>query len=358
MNLKHLALSVAIMTACVSCGGSDKAVEQSQHSVLVVKPASVGDKSAKCYSGVVTESKSISLGFKTAGQILKTYVKDGQYVKQGQLLAVLDDVDYQLAANEAKIQYDQMASEFKRLDYLYQSNNLSENDFEKSRAGLERLKINLENCNNRLKYCKLYAPVSGYVVKLNFERAEMVNAGTPVVELMDNSALEVTVDIPAEAYAKREDFIDYTLSIADGFSCKSKLLSITPKADNNQLYSMRLSVPAEAKSKLTAGMNVEVSIERSSGEKAESAAATFTLPIRSVFYDSERKPCVWVVGADSAVTATRVTVGDIVGKSQISITSGLSGTETVVRAGVNSLHAGEKVKVIDESDNTNVGRLL
>jgi RND family efflux transporter MFP subunit len=358
MNLNSLAISAMILLACAGCSGNDSAEEQTIHSVLVVQPTRLGDTTAKNYSGVVTESKSISLGFKTAGQILKTLVKDGQYVKQGQLLAVLDDVDYQLAAKEAKIQYDQMASEQKRLDYLYQSNNLSENDYEKSRAGLERLKINLQNCNNRLKYCRLYAPISGYVVKLNFERSEMVDAGTPVVELMDNSSLEVNVDLPAEAYSKREDFICYTITTADGEVCKSKLLSITPKADNNQLYSMRLSIPAEAKSKLTPGMNVQVVIERNSGSKVEAETTSYSLPIRSVFYDNDRKPCVWVIGADSTVTATPVTVGDLVGKSNVTITSGLSGKETIVRAGVNSLQPGEKVKIIDESNQTNVGRLL
>jgi hypothetical protein len=53
-----------------------------------------------------------------------------------------------------------------------------------------------------------------------------------------------------------------------------------------------------------------------------------------------------------------VTVGDLVGKSNVTITSGLSGKETIVRAGVNSLQPGEKVKIIDESNQTNVGRLL
>jgi hypothetical protein len=67
---------------------------------------------------------------------------------------------------------------------------------------------------------------------------------------------------------------------------------------------------------------------------------------------------VWVLGADSTVVATPVALGNTVGKGNVEIKSGLKGTETIVRAGVNSLRAGEKVKVIDEPKNTNVGRLL
>jgi RND family efflux transporter MFP subunit len=328
------------------------------HSVLVVKPSATGETITKNYSGVVSESKSISLGFKTAGQIARTCVKEGDYVHQGQLLAVLDDVDYQLAAKEARIQYEQQASEQKRLDYLYQTNNLSANDYEKATAGLERLKVNLQNAQNRLNYCHLYAPVAGYVVKLNFERAEMVNAGTPVVELMDNSSLEINVDLPAEAYQHRSNFCGFQAN-ANGQTYDVKLLSITPKADNNQLYSMRLAVPADGAKHFTAGMNVDVTINRTdTGNAAAAETQTFTLPLRSVFYDKNQQPCVWTLSADTTVVATHVTLGESSGNGNVVITSGLKGTETVVRAGVNSLQAGEKVKVIDEPKNTNVGRLL
>jgi hypothetical protein len=65
-----------------------------------------------------------------------------------------------------------------------------------------------------------------------------------------------------------------------------------------------------------------------------------------------------VLSADSTVVATSVALGDNLGNGKITITSGLKGTETIIRAGVNSLRAGEKVKVIDEPKTTNVGRLL
>jgi RND family efflux transporter MFP subunit len=326
------------------------------HSVLVVKPTVAGETITKSYSGVVTESKTVSVGFKVAGQIARTCVKEGDYVHQGQLLAVLDDVDYQLAAKEARIQYDQMNSEMQRLEYMFQTNNLSQNDYEKSCAGFERLKVNLQNCQNRLSYCHLKAPVSGYVVKLNFEKAEMVNAGTPVVELMDNSTLEINVDLPAEAYQCRDQFIGYTAT-ANGQTYDVKLISITPKADNNQLYSMRLSVPSEAAKKFTAGINVDVTVNRT--DNAEAAEApTYTLPLRSVYYNAEHQPCVWTLSKDSTVVARQVTLGETSGNGNVVIKSGLDGSETIVRAGVNSLQAGERVKVIDEPKHTNVGRLL
>ncbi len=346
------------MLMLAACGSPDNSsADDTVHSVLVTKPQPIGNSVSKTYSGTVAESKTISLGFKTAGQIAHTYVKQGQYVSAGQLIATLDDADYKLAVREATVQYNQMKSEQERLDYLYSTNNVSENDYEKSRAGLERLKINLENCTNKLSYTKLYAPVSGYVVKLNFERAEMVNAGTPVIELMDDSQLEVNVDLPAQAYANRAMFKNFTATTVQGKQVPLSLINITPKADNNQLYSMRLSVPASAAKDLTAGMNVEVDAEFVNPDLADSPAE-FEVPVHAVFYDNANAPHVWALAPDSTVVATKVELGDMRPNGKITVTSGLTGNETIIRAGVNSLKAGEKVTVIEDTNHTNVGNLL
>jgi hypothetical protein len=67
---------------------------------------------------------------------------------------------------------------------------------------------------------------------------------------------------------------------------------------------------------------------------------------------------VWVLSPDSTVNAVKVAVGNLADNGRVTVTSGLSGNETIVRAGVNSLTAGEKVKVIDEPRHTNVGKQL
>lgn len=349
--------SACVVLMLVGCGQETERTEETIHSVLTTQPEPVGNSVSKSYSGIVAESKSISLGFKTGGQILRTLVKEGDYVQAGALVAILDDVDYQLAAKEAKIQYDQMLSEFNRIEYLYQSNNISLNDYEKSKAGLERLKVNLDNAMNRIKYTKLYAPVSGYVTKLNFEKAEMVNAGSPVIELMDNSSLEIDVDLPLEAYTKRGLFRSYHGVTTDGKEFPLTLINITPKADNNQLYSMRLSVSAADSKLLTPGMNIEVFILRSDGVDTVETES-YSIPLHAVFYDKSGAPQVWVLQQDSTVKATQIEIGEPTGKGQLRVVSGLNGSEKIIRAGVNSLQPGEKVKVIEDAKTTNVGSLL
>ncbi|MDE5749395.1 MAG: efflux RND transporter periplasmic adaptor subunit, partial [Duncaniella sp.] len=72
------------------CSG-EQTSRSSLHSVYVTTPVSADTSGeTRLLSGVVEEAHGISLGFKTPGQITKLYVKEGDYVHAGQLLAQLD----------------------------------------------------------------------------------------------------------------------------------------------------------------------------------------------------------------------------------------------------------------------------
>jgi multidrug efflux pump subunit AcrA (membrane-fusion protein) len=104
-------------------------------------------------------------------------------------------------------------------------------------------------------------------------------------------------------------------------------------------------------------MNVNVNIVRTDESVADSTQE-YSLPIHAIFYDNNGGAQVWTVAADSTVSAQPVVLGEIIGKGKVKITSGLKGDETIVRAGVNAIKEGEKVKVIAEPKTSNVGSLL
>ena len=119
---------------------------------------------------------------------------------------------------------------------------MSDNDFEKATSGLRQLSLQLQLEENKLAYCTLKSPAAGIVTKVNFEPAEMVDAGTPVIELMDNSSLEAIVDLPVKLYSQRNSFSTFAgeSSLNPGQLFPLNMLSLTPIADNNQLYRLRL----------------------------------------------------------------------------------------------------------------------
>ncbi len=340
---------------CLLSGCAEKQQPAFTHSVVLTQPVQRGLENEKSFSGIVEEAHEISLGFKTPGQIKRILVKEGDYVRQGQLIATLDDVDYQLAVDQLQIQFDQLTDEMKRLEKLHQGNSLSDNDYTKAVAGLKQVGVQLQTYRNKLDYTQLKAPVSGYVQSVNFEPAEMVNTGSPVINLLDVHRMEVSVNLPANLYMIKDRIkqIVCRSPFEPGKEIPMKLISIAPKADGIQLYKMRLTFEKEGDRQLTAGQNIEVCLRVASADNQ----GEVTLTPHAIF-QADEKSYVWVLGSDSLVHKTAVNVVGLDEKGNAIISAGLTGAERVVRAGVNALQDNEKVRVVEEQTTTNIGGLL
>jgi RND family efflux transporter MFP subunit len=352
MQNKVIAMVLTAGLLC-SCSGGTKQ-EEYVRSVSLTAPAASENVLSKSYSGTVHEAHEVSLGFKTPGQLKQIFVKEGDHVRRGQLMASLDDADYKLGVEALQIQYDQLSQEVERTRQLYEKKSVSPNDYEKAVAGLRQLGVQLQVNKNKLNYTRLYAPADGYVQAVNFSPAEMVDAGTPVFTLLDVSRMEVVADIPVAEYGRRESFNGFSCTIG-GRTYPMHLLSLTPKADGNQLYQLRLVFAEKVGREITAGMNVDVSVS-STNKAADSTGVV--LPPCAVF-KQDGADCVWVFSEkDSTVTARKVVLDGMNADGKLKIGSGLSGTERVVRAGVSALREGQRVKVVDEPSDSNVGGLL
>lgn len=347
---------LALIFLMSSCKRAEQP-EATLHRVVLAKPVMMGKTVTRTYSGVVHESQVLNLGFKVAGQISQVYVKEGDYVHQGQLLAQIDDQDYRLGLEALQVQYDQVKDEVARSRALFEQRSLSANDFEKAEAGLRQLEIQLQGNKNKVAYTRLYAPVDGYVQMVGFSASEMVDAGMSVITLMDVSRMEVVADVPFDVYQNKADIVGCFCRVTvfgREILWPMSMKSLLPRADGNQLYQLHLAFEENPGEMLTSGMNIEVGIE----SLADSAASGFlSIPLCSVFRD-EGKTYVWVLNEDSTVRRRLVTLGTYVSGDSVSVLSGLSGREQIVRSGVRMLQDGELVKVLDEPAETNVGGML
>ena len=222
-------------------------------------------------------------------------------------------------------------------------------------AGTMSLRINLQECHLGGGQVLVVLPGTvGECLEVNFDEAEMVNAGTPVISLLDVGGMEVELDVPATVYRRQADIERITCQTADtpAKSISMKLLSLTPKADATQLYRMRLGFSSTPDASLTAGRNVQVRLCLAETDSLRN----FVLPLASLFQE-QGESYVWTVGGDSIINRMKVSVQGTTPEGR-AIVAGLRGDESVVRAGVHALREGEKVRIIDESSETNVGGQL
>ena len=346
--IKSFVISLAAVSLLTACGGNEKETnEEKVRNVMTVLPLNRQEAAVKNFSGVVKENSTVSLSFRTPGQIMRILVKEGAHVSKGQLLATLDTKDYQLQVDAAQTQYDQLKNEVERMRKLHEANSLSGNDFEKATSGLEQLRIKLQNAKNQLSYTQLTAPISGTIQKVNFEPSEMVSAGLPVIDLIDTRSIEVEVNIPNDVYRFLSNTTEaYCIAAGERYNLHKK--SVLAKADANQLFTVKYTIDGQ----LSPGVNVDVYIEVGGGL----TVSGLSIPAHAIFEDGG-KTYVWVVEQGNIVKRHAITVNKVDSEGMAVVESGLSATDQVVKAGVKALHEGDKVKIVTQR-NTNVGDLL
>ena len=179
------------------------------------------------------ETTTVNVSPKVSGQIEEVYVKDNQFVKEGDLVAVIDDADYKIKleqadANYEKLKFDQnnaqanltasqsnidlAKKDLDRYTTLYEQGAVSKQTldaaqvkYESAKAGLTQAQQALFSSNNGttvadanlrtakaakdkasldLSYTKIYAPQSGTVSSRRVEKGMYVNAGSPLFTLV------------------------------------------------------------------------------------------------------------------------------------------------------------------------------
>lgn len=346
----YLVLSVLI-GLCSCQHPTDKT---SMHTVMVTYPenSEVKNGSEISLPGTIKEGQTVQVSFKTAGQITRLSVKEGDYVRKGQLIATLDGEDYQIALDAAQAQYTQMKNEVARIKTLYERNSVSKNEYEKAVAGLDQIVADLQAKKNQLQYTSLHSPTSGYVQHIDAHDGEFVNTGTSVVTLMDVERMEVEVGISYPIYQQRDDLTGF-MAVINGKEYPLTKLNIIPKAGSTQQYTMLLALPADNALKETSGINIEV---RFTVSENNNRLLEMTIPESAIIYEGSQ-PGVWILKQDSTVTRQPIEVGTVI-DGCVNVLQGLEGSEAIIKAGGGMLHDGEKVRVLQQKSSTNPGGLL
>jgi RND family efflux transporter MFP subunit len=303
-------------------------------------------------TGVIKEKRSVDLAFRIAGPIHKLPVEIGSFVKKNELIAEIDPRDYKLKYDATKAEYDQVISEADRVEELFKRKSIPQNDYDKAVSGKQRISVKMEAATNSLNDTKLLAPFDGYIQEKYFENFETVDAGMPIVSLIDLKTLIVETEVSASLYLKKSQFKSYRCEPVDiaNANFDIKLIEASKKSNNNQLYTLRFELRNRSGEKLFPGMNVNVFIS-----KLAQNTKFVKIPVSCVF-EKDGKSFVWVVQA-GVIKSKQVSLGRIGLDSTIEV-EGLNLKDQVVSAGVHQLKENQKVKVLKKASKTNVGGML
>lgn len=356
MLKRHLVLPcLPILLACGHSASRDHAGERA--SIEVASPNRIQEFERISVSGSLTPQGASSLvAFQVSGRAVQVLAREGDAVRKGQVLAVLDAVNltHALEAAQAQVKVaraasDQAEQEFGRMKQLFDSRSLAPNDFAKFTAARDATREQVRQAvasegiaRKNLAEATLTAPIAGFVARRMVEPGVMVGAGQSVFELAQLDPIEVNVGIPETdvRLVKAGQAAMVTIPAWPGKAYQGRVKLVNVSADPaTRTYMARITVPNPSR-ELKVGMVAEVSITGSQ------RLDILTVPADAIVRDPQGATLVFQYFPDQRrVFSKRVDVGGLYGR-EIQIRSGLQGGERVVVAGQHMLRNGMEADAV------------
>lgn len=322
----------------------------------------------RVFPGIIEPETQVNLSFRTGGRLIQFPPGPGKAVRKGELLARLDPVLFQAAADSAKARYEAARRDYERGSLLYRKNVLAAAEFEKRKRDLEVAEADYRNARDDLADSVIHAPFAGIVSNTYVDNYQQVKADEVLLRLQDLSSFQVEIDVPEKEVPR------FPLSIAEtnrkaaangGFygtlpSLPSVRFDLELKEASTQAdpavrtFTVTFRILPRKTARLLPGMSMAVHVPL----LADSGPPGFCLPSQAVFCKNGRS-WVWKIDSAGRVHAVEVFPGELQGALLRVNSAGLKAGDSVALTGIHVLVDGEKVCPLKENSSRRLtGELL
>jgi RND family efflux transporter MFP subunit len=345
-----LPLALLISAILVGCTPVESAVQE-----VLVRPVKLFEVTGSAATTVrqfpakVDANSRANLSFRISGQLIELDLIEGQPVKQGFLLAQLDDRDAHNNLMTREAEYDLQLADFTRNQTLLERKLISQAAFDSSKAQLKSAKAALAAANDQVSYTRLEAPFSGTIAKRFVDNHQIVQSNQIIVAIQNNQLLDVSIQVPEAMVAGLTQDIAQGLHASVRFSAlddmafdakfKEYSTQVTP---GTQAYEVVFSLPQPDNVQLLPGMSAELTLAT---VKTPQQGFTAVVPISALDkQDQNGLVKVWrYQHDDNKIIPVTVTLGKVSNQG-IEVLTGLKKGDSIVAAGLSQLSEGMKVK--------------
>lgn len=372
MNKTKILLIAVLTVVLASCGGGKSGGKpnfgDNEYAVRTVQGQNADLQTT--YPATIKGVQDVEIRPKVSGFITKLCVKEGQQVKAGQLLFVIDNVTYaaavrqaKAAVNAAKAQLNTARLTYNNSEKLFKNNVIgsyelqsSKNAMESAAAQLAQAEAAYISAKQNLNFCFVTSPANGVVGDLPYRVGALVSASSqqPLTTVSSNSTMQVYFSMT------EKDLLDMTktaggisaaissypavkLQLADGsiYNQPGKVATVSGVIDpTTGSVSMRADFPNPERV-LKSGASGSIVVPHT-------ATSAVVVPQDAVV-EVQDKHFVYVVGKDNKVKYTPVEINSQNDGKNYIITSGLHIGDRFVVNGVSSLQDGMEIKPLTEA---------
>jgi RND family efflux transporter MFP subunit len=345
-----LALSVIALTGCQE-STAEKVVPGRPVLVATVKYEAASPE--RSFVGTIKPRIETDMGFRVPGKVAKRLVEVGQTVDLGQPLALLDEVDLKLQAEQAQAEFsaatgvlaqaaasEQRAKDLRAKGWTTDAQmDTARAAADEARARLNRAERQVELTKNSLSYATLVADARGVVTATLIEPGQVVAAGQTAIRVARFAEKEAVVAIPETLVGRaKEGVASVTLWSEPDKKYAAKLREIAPSADPaTRTYLAKFSLPG-AGDTVSLGMTATLTLADPATDRVAK------LPL-SALYSQGGNPSLYVVDDAGSIVLKPVTV-KAYESDNVVISDGVDEGARVVTLGVQKLDPAQKVRVV------------
>ena len=365
MRMKSIkwTLMLGLVAGLVSCGIDMPKETQSSFETMTVKKSDI--ELPYKFSARMKGQNDVTVTPQVSGQLMRICVAEGQQVKQGQTLFVIDQRNAQLdleaaeanlqaalaQENSAKLEYESNKNLFeKKIVSSYMLSN-SENSYKQAQAAVAQARASVNRAKVNLGFCTITASVSGIIGEIPVRIGDQVSPMTQLTMLSGNTTMyaefSVTVGIVETMVQEGMKATDVEKYIANLPEATFVMKNGTEYPHKGRVVSLTGIVNAA-----TGSLTSKVSFPNPDGHLYSGIQGTVVMNFaekdvivipQNAVVRLQDKALVYKVQADSTATAIDVTTQDTGNGQDFIITSGLNVGDKIVTTGANNVTEGQKV---------------
>lgn len=358
MHAKKLILLSFCLALLIGCSSSSDDDSQVRAIKYIQIQEAVGGQSRRI-SGVVESNQRADLSFEIAGRVESVGVKLGTEVQEGQELARLDSKPYKLTVDAAQAELTKAHAILvdRKNDYeakakLFESRYVAKTvvdaayaDYQAAEQNTESAKAKLELAQRDLDHTVLKAPFKGEIASLNIDPAVNIGAGQPVMQLLGQGGMEVSLLLPESlrSHTPLGMKVTVTFPSLNQVTTTGELSEIAARSGETNSFPSKIII--EPVKGIYPGLTAEVLFSYNT----EGEQLLYLIPAVAIAPPESDKEdgFVYVFQPDtSTVKKTPIKVKGIQG-NQVEIIEGLKAGDIIATAGVHFLSDGQKVKLLE-----------
>ncbi len=294
-------------------------------------------------SGQFTTDDETILSFKTGGIVSSVLVREGDYVKKGQLLATLDLTEIRAQVKQAELGLQKVQRDHERAKNLYKDSVATLEQLENSRTAVDIAQQQFNAAQFNLNNSEVRAPKDGYVLRKFANSGQIAGPGTPI--LMTNGAGSaqwiLRTGVSDKDWAKIRINDPATVEI-DAFPGQKFEAYISHKMESADPYSGAFIIEIKLKSVpkgLAAGLFGKATIQ------PRQQIDTWSVPYAALLDGHANQGFVFITNDGKTAKRIPVTIAAIQ-RDYVEISAGLEDATQLIVAGSAYLKDGSNIHII------------